>query len=102
MESKRMRMEFDDSFRDIPYGRSYAELYGFEPDSPVANLIDWIREEYRAKYGCDYRLIPHDDGSWEPVPGRSGTYGYAYLRLYAKRLVVKMRRPERKTAHAQA
>ena len=41
---------------------SYASQWGYEPESPVAKLIDFVRDEYRIKYGLDYRLEPSGDG----------------------------------------
>jgi hypothetical protein len=58
--------------------RCYGSQWGYIPGSPICNLIDFVREVYRAKYGSDYRLIPLSDGKYQVTHG-SNLDGSKYL-----------------------
>ena len=57
--------------------RCYGSQWGYEPESAICNLIDFARDEYRAKYGTDYRLDRDGDG-WRIVQGRDDRGNYVY------------------------
>jgi hypothetical protein len=57
--------------------RCYASQWGFRCGSEIAKLIDYIRDEYRAKYGCDYRLRRVGKNQFVAIPGKS-SYGVSY------------------------
>lgn len=52
----------------------YANAWGYRNGSNVAKLIDHIRDEYRAKYGMDYRLIRLGKNRYRAIPGNDATY----------------------------
>lgn len=57
----------------------YTEFYGFRRDSQVARLVDYVCDEFRAKYGCDYRLKRVGKNRFVVVPGDCGDYGVRYV-----------------------
>ena len=75
--------------------RCYGSQWGYEPGSPVCNLIDFVRDEQRAKYGADYRLELLADGSYQICVGRSNggevhCFGEEYLMEHAQRFGVRV------------
>lgn len=62
-------------WRSVPGAASYAQGWGFRPGSAVAKLIDFVREERRAKYGTDYRLERIGKNRFRAVPGDKSDYG---------------------------
>jgi len=74
--------------------RSYASQWGYEPESPVAKLIDFVRDEYRAKYGCDY-LLTREGEAYRVSPGSRSDgsvslYGESHLLADAARFGVSI------------
>ncbi len=69
---KQMSAHWRDDFR------SYASQWGFRPKSEIAKLIDYIRDEYRAKYQTDYRLRRLGKNRFLAIPGDCGDYGVKY------------------------
>lgn len=65
--------------------RCYASQWGFRCGSGIANLIGYIRDEYRAKYGCDYRLHRTGKNKFIAVPGDHSSYGVDYVVAHADR-----------------
>lgn len=68
---------------DYDNAKGYADAWGFRLGSQIANLIDYIRDEFRAKYGCDYRLRRIGKNKFEVIPGTHSdgtpaTYGIDY------------------------
>jgi len=63
---------------DYENGKGYAGAWGFRPGSQIALLIEYIREENRAKYGCDYRLQRTGKNKFVAVPGDRSDYGVKY------------------------
>jgi hypothetical protein len=73
--------------------RCYGSQWGYEPGSPVCNLIDFVRDEYRAKYGSDYRLVRVDAEKYQVDHGRKQDgseclYGEEFLLEHAPRFGV--------------
>jgi len=73
--------------------RCYGSQWGYEPGSPVCNLIDFVRDEYRVKYGSDYRLVRVDAGKYQVDHGRKQDgseylYGEEFLLEHALRFGV--------------
>jgi hypothetical protein len=56
----------------------YAAQFGFRPESGVGRLIDFIRDEHRAKYGCDYRLRRIGKNRFTAVKGDHSDYGVSF------------------------
>ena len=75
---------------DYDNAKGYADAWGYRLGSPVASLIDAAREEYRAKYGCDYRLVRTGKNKYRITAGDRGSYGYTYLRDNAARFGVNI------------
>ena len=42
--------------------KTYGEGFGFRAGSKVCQLVNWLREEHREKYGQDYLLVRHGKG----------------------------------------
>jgi hypothetical protein len=77
MKSKSTIPERPDYWRED--FRCYASQWGYRCGSEIAKLIDYIREEYRVKYGCDYRLRRIGKNRFEAIPGKDGSvYGISY------------------------
>jgi len=54
---------------DYDNAKGYADAWGFRLGSQIANLIDYIRDEFRVKYGCDYRLRRTGKNKFIVLPG---------------------------------
>jgi len=83
----------DDSWRED--FRCYGSQWGYEPGTPVCNLIDFVRNEFCVKYGVDYHLRALADGSYQVCAGRNsdGTearFGEADLLEHAQRFGVRI------------
>jgi hypothetical protein len=75
--------------------RSYASQWGYEPGSKEGELIDFVRDIYRAKYGSDYRLHQNENGKFSILPGTredgsSSLYGEEFIRRHAKEFGVEV------------
>jgi len=58
--------------------RCYASHWGFRCGSKIAKLIEYIRDEHRAKYGTDYRLRRLGKNRFLAVPGDFSSFGVSY------------------------
>jgi hypothetical protein len=67
---------FSDHWREDP--RGYAAGFGFRCDSEIARLVEYIRAEYRVKYGTDYRLRRIGKNRFRAVPGDFSSCGVSY------------------------
>jgi hypothetical protein len=78
-----MRTPLGDPPPDYSGARGYADAWGYRLGSGVANLIDFLRDEHRVKYGCDYRLRKIGKNRFAAVPAEptkhsSGIFGIRY------------------------
>lgn len=65
--------------------RCYASQWGFRCGSEIAKLIEFVRDEHRAKYGIDYRLRRLGKNRFLVVPGDRSDYGIEYVVEAAQR-----------------
>lgn len=61
-------------FPDYSRCRGYADAWGYRLGSNVAKLIDYLRDEHRAKYGLEYRLIRIGKNKYRVIPGNDHFY----------------------------
>lgn len=78
-----MRTPLGDPPPDYDNAKGYADAWGYRLGSGVANLIDFLREEHRVKYACDYRLRKIGKNKFAAVPAEptkysSGVFGISY------------------------
>lgn len=94
-----MRNSLGDPPPDYDNARGYADAWGYRLGSGAANLIDWVRDEYRAKYGTDYRLRRIGKNKYMAVPAEpaeysSGTYGIPYVCEHAGKFGTTVVKPK--------
>ena len=79
-------------YPDYECRAGYANAWGYRNGSNVAKLIDYIRDEHRAKYGLDYRLVRLGKNRYKAIPGNDAAYDTKSLRLRtpASRKVLRM------------
>jgi hypothetical protein len=58
--------------------RCEASQWGYRCGSEIAKLIDFIRDEYRVKYGVEYRLRKIGKNQFLAVPGDKSDFGVSY------------------------
>lgn len=63
---------------DYTNAKGYADAWGFRLGSAIANLIDYLREEYRDKYACDYRFLRVGKNKFKIIPGDCDS-GFEYV-----------------------
>lgn len=68
-----MNVNIKDQWRDD--FRSYGSQWGFRPGSEIDKLMDYAREEFRAKYVSDYRLRRIGKNKYVVVGGDHSNYG---------------------------
>jgi hypothetical protein len=72
----------DDTWRED--FRSYCTQWGYSPRSGAGKLIDFLRDEHRIKYGCEYRLRRIARKHWQVVSGSRSAFGIEYVRIYSR------------------
>jgi hypothetical protein len=65
-------------------------IHGFRLGSEVANLIMFVRSEYRAKYNIDYTLMRVGKNRFKVRPGPHSDYGISYVLRSAPQFKVKI------------
>jgi hypothetical protein len=72
MRGKRIELG---TFREVQNAQGDSEYYGFSASSEIGKLINYVRDEYRAKYGVDYKLSRIGKNQWIVHPGTTSDYG---------------------------